>query len=72
MPEIRWLQTCTVRKGRSPLKETLAIWEYEEGGPGSYVPFSTTGRGAHLRGEIKGSKPEVEGKPKVRSTVNPV
>ena len=41
--------------------------EYEEGGPRSYDPFCTTGRGAHLRGEVKGSKPEAVGKPMVRS-----
>ena len=41
--------------------------EYEEGGLRSYVPFCTTGRGVHLRGEVKGLKPEALGKPTVRS-----
>jgi hypothetical protein len=54
VPEIRRLQTCTVQKGRSPPKEAVATRRYEEGGPGSYAPFCTTGRGVHLRGEVKG------------------
>ncbi len=68
MPEIRWLQTCTVRKGRSPPKEIVATQDYEEGGPGSYVPFWITGRGVHLCGEVKGFKPEAIGKPTVCNT----
>ena len=45
----------------------MATRQYEEGGPGSCVPFCTTGRGVHLRGEAKGSKPEAVGKPTVRN-----
>ena len=54
MPEIRWLQTCTVRKGRSSLKEAVVTQRYEGRGLGLYVPFSTMGRGVHLCGEAKG------------------
>ena len=42
--------------------------QYNEGGPESYDQFRTTGRGVHLRGEVKGLKPEAVGKPIVRST----
>ena len=44
MPEIRWSQTCTVRKGRSSLKEAVVTRHYEGRGLGSYDPFSTMGR----------------------------
>ena len=67
MPEIRWLQTCTVRKGRSSLKEAVVTQHYEGRGLGLYVPFSTMGRGVHFCGEAKGLKPGAEGKPTVRN-----
>ncbi len=54
MPEIRRLQTCTVRKGRSSLKEAVATRHYEGRGLGLYDPFSTMGRGVHFCGEAKG------------------
>ena len=41
--------------------------QYNEGGPESYDQFRTTGRGVHLRGEVKGLKPEAVGKPIVRN-----
>lgn len=41
--------------------------QYDEGGPGSYDQFRTTGRGVHLRGEAKDEKSEAVGKPIVRS-----
>lgn len=41
--------------------------QYDEGGPGSYDQFRTTGRGVHLRGEAKGERPEAVGKPMVRN-----
>ena len=56
MPEIRWSQTCTVRKGRSSLKEAAVTRHYEGRGLGSYDPFSTMGRGVHLCGEAKSVK----------------
>ena len=56
MPEIRWLQACTVRKGRSSLKEAVVTQHYEGRGLGLYVPFSTMGRGVHLCGEAKSVK----------------
>ena len=56
MPEIRRLQTCTVRKGRSSLKEAAVTQHYEGRGLGLYVPFRTMGRGVHLCGEAKGWK----------------
>jgi hypothetical protein len=61
--EIRWLQTCVACKGGSPPKKTTATWEYEVGGLKSRVPFRITGRGVHGHGELKGLKPEGEGKP---------
>ncbi len=67
MPEIRWLQTCTVRKGRSSLKEAVVTRHYEGRGLGLYDPFSTMGRGVHLCGEAKSRKLGAVGKPKVRN-----
>ena len=53
MPEIRRLQTCTVRKDRSSLKEAVATRHYEGRGLGLYDPFRTMGRGVHFCGEAK-------------------
>ena len=53
MPEIRRLQTCTVRKGRSSPKEAVVTRHYEGRGLGSYDPFRTMGRGVHFCGEAK-------------------
>ena len=39
-------------------------WRYGGSGPGSHAPFRITDRGVYLRGELKGLKPEGEGKPK--------
>jgi hypothetical protein len=67
VPEIRRLQTCTVRKGRSSLKEAVATRHYEGRGLGLYDPFRTMGRGVHFCGEAKGMKPGAVGKPIVHS-----
>ncbi len=67
MPEIRRLETCTVRKGRSSLKEAVVTQHYEGRGLGLYDPFRTMGRGVHFCGEAKGLKPGAEGKPTVRN-----
>ncbi len=56
MPEIRRLQTYTVRKGRSSLKEAAVTQQYEGRGLGLCNPFRTMGRGVHFCGEAKGWK----------------
>ena len=64
MPEIRQLQTVAAHKGRCCTKEAGVTRRYGGSGPGSHAPFRITGRGVHLRGELKGFKPEGVGKPK--------
>ena len=67
MPEIRWLQTCMVRKGRSSSKQVVVTQSGKRRGLGLCDPFSTMGRGVHHCGEAKDCKSGAIGKPTVRN-----